>query len=216
MNKVFTKELRKKLYHGEEEFTIPDGFNIIGSTAFQKCTNLKRIIIPSTIGLIRKMAFWKCTALEEVVENFPYRQSCTISDRAFACCTNLKSIPFCGSLGKIGEKAFYNCESLTMVSIKYGIQTISDGAFYGCTKLECINIPESVEYISWGAFAHCPNLRSVFIENMDCDITQSSFDRARNEKMIVYHDPVKNTYKQVNHIVRGGYYLITKKENCND
>ncbi len=77
---------------GETEVVIPDGVKKIGSSAFERCKNLKSITIPDSVT--------------------------SIGESAFAECTNLKSIIIPDSVTSIGEDAFENCDNITVYASK--------------------------------------------------------------------------------------------------
>lgn len=79
---------------------------------------------------------------------------------AFRDCKKLEEVEF-KSPAKIQEYAFMDCTSLKTVTLKEGIEKISDGTFKGCTKLSKINIPNSVTKIEKQAFANCKSLKSI-------------------------------------------------------
>lgn len=50
-----------------EQLILPEGVEIIGSSAFAECIELERIVFPSTIKRVDESAFLGCRALKEVI-----------------------------------------------------------------------------------------------------------------------------------------------------
>jgi len=80
----------------------------------------------------------------------------------------------------------------TDVTIKDGIESISDSAFYGCKKLINVSIPKSVKFIGEKAFQCCDNLKSVNLENSSIKtIGKLAFADCRNLKSIIFPETIK-------------------------
>ena len=85
---IVDKKWVKNNYHGEAEFTIPDGASVIDKGAFGCCESLTSIHIPDSVMRIR--------------------------DWAFAECKKLTSIHIPDSVTRIENCAFKNCDNLTI------------------------------------------------------------------------------------------------------
>ena len=94
---------------------------IIASHAFERCADLKSIVIPNTVQYIGDRSFFGCSELESVV------------------------IP--ESVTEIGEGAFMDCPKLKSVKMPSSLECIGDMAFSGCSSLKSINIPSPVSSI---------------------------------------------------------------------
>lgn len=116
-------------YHGEKDFTIPDGTTELDEHAFADIKSLISVKIPNSVK--------------------------TIGILAFEGCENLKSVAIPESVTSIGEYAFGYCDNLTLATIANGVTEIKPYAFYG-SALECIEIPNSVTCIGEKAFGNCP------------------------------------------------------------
>jgi hypothetical protein len=141
MTKVFTKKLRKELYHGESEFVIEEGYDIIGSEAFRDCDTLIKIYIPRSVKEIRK--------------------------NAFECCIHMETVEFAetSALKRIDDCAFYRCGSLKGIKFPHGLETIGNSAFELCTSLTSIDIPVGVLKLGRFAFSDCDSLTNVDLSN---------------------------------------------------
>lgn len=97
-----------------ENFTVPEGAEVINRYAFFGCTSLKSINIPSSVEKIDISAFEQ-SALESVTIAEGVK---TIGDRAFAACNSLKEITLPESVETVQYYAFLsdNLEKFTVLS----------------------------------------------------------------------------------------------------
>jgi len=56
------------------DITIPETVHTIGASAFEKCSDLKKIILPENVDAIESDAFRECTDLESITIENPYCQ----------------------------------------------------------------------------------------------------------------------------------------------
>ncbi|MCH5335471.1 MAG: leucine-rich repeat protein [Alistipes sp.] len=166
---------------------------IVDVGAFYNCTSLVSIEIPANVEIIGMSAFRKCSSLSTVtfekgskLKTFDGGQSHSIgagSDYAcgaFTDCTSLTTIEIPASVETIGVGTFKGCTSLTTVTFEKESSLkiikgdyVSDnskehelyGAFSDCTSLTSIEIPASVETIQTAAFSGCTSLTTVTFEN---------------------------------------------------
>ena len=128
-----------KLYSVQAE-----GVRTIGDSAFEDCTNLRKIAdMPELTG---------------------------IGDAAFRNCSNLVDYTFTEKLRKIGESCFENCISLQNVKIDGSLEGISRYCFYGCNRLKTVAISEAqkekLKLIGVQAFAECEMLTNLDLGGM--------------------------------------------------
>ena len=119
------------------------GLTSIGCNAFNKCTNLKSVMLPE--GL---------TTIEGTDED---------QGGAFAR-TGLEAIQFPSALMTIGSLAFQACENLKSIDFNGCTATIEGDAFSWLNSLEEITIPSTITLTGWFTFAGCGNLKTVTIE----------------------------------------------------
>ena len=153
-------------------YTIPNGIETIGESAFAFKDDLTSVTIPNSVTHIAKTAFYGCK--------------------------NLRSVTLPNSVVSIGEEAFYNCPNLESpifnehifvympksyageYTIPDGIEIIADGAFWGCENLTSVTIPNSVTSIGDDAFADCKNLTSIILPNSVVSIGARAFSLCEN------------------------------------
>lgn len=130
------------------DFSIPDGVESIGSSAFAYCAGLTGVTIPDSVTSIGNNAFSSCTGLTDVV------------------------IP--DSVNDMGNAVFSTCTNLTSVSLSGSVKTIWPSTFAGCASLTVVTIPASVTFIYGGAFNDCASLSCVIMEPTDAPTVNES------------------------------------------
>lgn len=133
--------------------TIPEGYDRIGTSAFENRTKITTFNLPRSLTLIGDKAFYTCTALASIELNEGLQN---IGKEAFEG-TNITSIKFPSSLKIIDDAAFFECKIFD-IKLNAGLKYIGNSAFAlkgnatsnGETTLE---IPASVRYIGPFAFA---------------------------------------------------------------
>jgi hypothetical protein len=118
-----------------DSYTIPNGVNSIGESAFEYCLGLTSITIPNSVT--------------------------SIGESAFGYCRGLASITIPNGVTSIGYGAFNGCSGLASVTIGNGVTSIGSSAFEGCSGLASVTIPNSVTSIGGYAFIGCTGLSSV-------------------------------------------------------
>ena len=155
----------------------------IGERAFERCTDLKSVIIPNTVTWIEGHAFSNCNKLSHI--NIPETVT-GIGYRAFSGCSSLLSLNVHKNVSYIGIGAFGACSGLVSITVD------SDNRYYdsrndcngiigtasGCLIAGCINthIPETVKSIGDDVFSWCENLKSIVIPNSVTTIGESAFE----------------------------------------
>lgn len=117
-----------------EEYTIPEGVEVMEYDSFYGQSNLRRIHLPSTLR--------------------------EIGDNMFIHCP-IESIEIPLGVTEISASLCECCKELETVSMPPTIKKIQIGAFNGCSKLKAIELPESIEYIDDNAFAGCLSLKHI-------------------------------------------------------
>ena len=170
---------------------IPPTVTEIGATAFQGCSQLKKVVIPDSVTSLGDKAFLNCTGLEEMeigagITTFPTglfmgagklrrvsfasNDSITaIPNDAFNGCARLEEFVMPASVQTIGSNAFKGCAGLTAVDFPATVTSIGASAYSGCTKLTqaAFNAGENPLAIGANAFQNCAGLTEVaFPENL--------------------------------------------------
>ena len=109
-----------------ETVVLASSVKSIGSHAFFRCPNLKKMLIPISVT--------------------------SIGNSAFAMCGSLSRLDIPNSVSYIGEGAFFSC-GLKSIVMPSSLKKIEDDTFSYCMSLTCVTIPASVTSIGNGAFS---------------------------------------------------------------
>ena len=176
------------------EVVINEGIKEIGEFFFMDYINLTSVTFPNSVIKISSDAFYNCKKIEEVVlgnkikdlsflkdVDSPLIKKITVSidnpyikeednvlysisgKRVLYVTKGVKEVSIKEGVEDISELAFFNCSSLKKVTLPVSLKRILNGAFYKCIKIEEINIPEGVEVIKDGAFYYCDNIKNFVI-----------------------------------------------------
>lgn len=153
---------------------IPDSVISVGFLAFNRCSNLKNILVSdgnkfySTIGGVlfdKKAETIICYPAGKTESEYTIPESVTsIDNSAFYGCNSLTSIVIPDSVSSIGDFAFSGCSNLTSIVIPNSVTSIGDYSFGECSSLTTtIDIPSSVTSLGYYAFSGCNNLTEIII-----------------------------------------------------
>lgn len=195
------------------EIVLPSTIRSIGTSAFQRTTGMKRIVVPS--GLIEESRnVFHGSGVEEVVLG---NGNTAIGGFAFLDCVNLKSIVLPSSLKSIEgyyeshpewnaqsfsgcialesvtigsgltdwEGAFQNLVSIKEVIAPNGVRDIPERAFKGCTGLEVLELSGSVTSISTQAFFNT-GLNSVVLPGSLAEMASGAFGSSQNLETVTF------------------------------
>jgi hypothetical protein len=139
---------------------VIEGYNRIGSAAFQYANGLNLITIPEGVISIGDYAFVN-TRLTSI--NIPASVT-TIGTTAFSSTTDLTDVSFApnSQLQRIEDFLFYNNISLISITIPDSVTTIGVNSFFNTIRLTSIAIPTSVTNIAENAF-YQSGLTTVYI-----------------------------------------------------
>ncbi len=141
---------------GLTTYTIPDGINEIGGSAFEGCEVLSSIALPPTLREIDDRAFANCLALSSITIPTGVTE---ISTSAFEGCTALQSIVLPATINEIDALAFKGCTALQ--SIYCAATTpprIAAGTFTDISAAAVIYVPTATVAAykaapSWSSYA---------------------------------------------------------------
>lgn len=124
-----------KYNHFLEEIILPDGVEIIDSSAFEECTSLQNVFLPP--------------------------QVVSLENRAFYNCRNLRNIHLSHVLRDIGAQVFSDCHSLKYLKLPKTLRSLGESALENCVALEEINLPDTLEVIPADCFRQCTSLKAL-------------------------------------------------------
>ena len=168
---------------------IPYGIEVIGESAFQRCSLLREIVIPPTVRRIGKGAFYGCKYLHSI--NLPSHLN-KIESLVFYGCQFLEKIDIPSGVEEIGVSAFNDCSSLKKIELPHSLKKIESSAFHNCSSLRSIRIPGSVKSLDgFLCFWKCEGLREIEIEE-GVEVLNSVFSDCTSVKTIVIPNSLKN------------------------
>ncbi len=181
----------------EEEVTIEDGVETIGSGAFYGNKKLRRVVVSESVSIIWAGVFKDCTNLSEVI--LPQSME-FISSRAFENCVNLKEITLPDGMTKLGDHVFAGCVNLREVILPDTIVQLYGGVFEGCKNLERVHLPAMAEGLDYGVetwiprvdgcfFKGCEKLKEVTIPKNIQKFMEGTFAGCTSIQKIVFENP---------------------------
>lgn len=123
-------------------YTIPDGVNIVGKSAFHSSIGLTSLDTGNTTKTISTFGFHSCPNLKNIILR---KSMVTLERMAFYKCDSLNSVVIEEGLLSIGHTAFEYCSSLKEITIPASVLNVSDYAFYNSTCLENIYVNDDNE-----------------------------------------------------------------------
>ena len=136
--------------------SIPNTVKIIGTRAFEWCSNLTSIVIPASVTCICDSAFYHCTYMTSAVIGSGVE---TIGAYAFDKCIKLTTIVIGNGVTTIGRSAFTNCRNQRTYTIYATTPpTIFNNIFYNGTSFnthckyvlsDCLEVYNSHPYGEW-------------------------------------------------------------------
>ena len=158
--------------------TFTSGINLtaIPNFFFNGCLNLMNITIPDMVTTIGESAFSGCVKLAAPVLS---QALTTINSSSFAGCTGFTNVVLSGhtSLTSIGANAFSGCKKVTMISLPSSIQTIYENAFTGNEKLTDIYIHKKEPFTVYdNSFGDRSNITLHLEDNTAKDAFQGNED----------------------------------------
>ena len=188
------------------EFTIPDDFTEIGTSAFSQCFALVSINIPNSVTMIGEDAFDDCTSLTSI---FIPESVNTIQICAFVDCTALTSINIPNGITRIDRRSWQRCSSLTTVTLPDSVTEIDFEAFDECTALTSINFPDGMTTIFESAFIDCTALTSIIIPDSITTIGEGAFWNCSSLTQIICNNPNLFTNQNINNRERVQFISIS-------
>ncbi len=143
-------------------FYVKPAVKYIGTSAFQGCTNIKKLSFHGATS-IGKKAFYECENLSTIESIDNDANFVDIGDYAFFGCSSLSELPGKSELKTIGNSAFGSCTALTKLDLHNysNLTSIGNDAFANCKLLETAVFPENLTTLGKRTFANCHALKEV-------------------------------------------------------
>lgn len=140
-----------------QSINFPSTLTSIGYEAFRE-TDLSEVNIPGSVENIGSNAFYRNKNLKKLTFG---EGLVNIEGTAFSECVSIDSIVCPSTLRTIGDATFSGCKNLKQISLNEGLVSINSYAFSGCTGLTDIVLPSTLEYCKGFAFNECGNIKTI-------------------------------------------------------
>ncbi len=179
-----------------EEYTVPDGVEVISKSAFSYQYSLKSVILPDSLKTIEDNAFWGCNKLKEVI--IPDGTE-FIGDYIFVNCSSLEIIDIPQSVSHIGRDAFSGTIFYSNLKSESDDFIIINNMLVGVTSSDSkIVVPSDITLISVRAFYNLSDLTEVVIPD-GCTVCVGAFYGCSALKSIIFGNncTLSGDYKDV-------------------
>ena len=144
---------------GIKFLVLPDNITNIGTSAFERCRNLERIMLPNSLSSLGRDAFTDCSSLQSIV----LPDSLTVIPYAcFYGCSALSEVVMSDNVVEICGLAFYDC-AISGISLSNNLRILRERAFMKCKYLTKISLPVSLRRIENTVFGSVP-LKNVYYD----------------------------------------------------
>jgi hypothetical protein len=131
----------------------------IGNEAFRQCSSLTSMTIPWRVEILGTSCFDVCTELKSV--RFPsHSKLVRVEESAFRSCVSLKSFCVPSCIEFIGQYCFSHCSAIETVTFPSDSKLIriEQCAFWFCVSLTSFHLPSLVESVGRDCFRGCHSL----------------------------------------------------------
>ena len=169
-----------------EEYTIPEGVEIMEDSFWLTEAKLKKIELPSTLRKMDVNTFIRCP-----IEEIELPEGITEVPE-FMCegCRKLKKVVLPSTIKEIKGGAFNCCSQLNEINLPESIKSIDDGVFRYTECLKYVKLPFQLEYISPELFYYS-GIEEIEIHENISDIGYWAFWGCNHLKRLVIPKTVK-------------------------
>lgn len=175
--------------------TMGNNLQVIGSDAFNGCSQLTKVVIPETVWAIYPNAFTDTPWYNSLTDEFvivgdslllKYNGTDTTvvlpdtikhTSAVFMGSETIKDVTIPDSVYTIGC-AMFSSSSISRVQIGNNVVLIDDSAFAYCYNLNYVNMPESLKTIEAYAFSSCTSLNYIKVGKNVEKIAEYAFFRS--------------------------------------
>ena len=203
---------------------IPASVRRISKEAFERCRNLREVVVLGNLEDIYYDAFSGC---DDITLILPNREICgkmkqswkenfsticiledpltdaviedgetEIPDSMYARLGDLKKVTIPNTVTKIGMNAFLSCRKLELSELPDNITSIGMSAFANCTSISELKLPGKLEEINDSAFLNCSEIKKITIPASVRFIGPLAFASCKNLKEIVFESLVESIDKE--------------------
>ena len=169
-----------------EEYSIPEGVEVLECDFFFKNAKLRKITLPGTLRKMEANAFIHCP-----LENLELPEGLTeVPEFMCECCRTLKKVVLPSTIKKILTGAFNGCRSLEEVNLPEGIEFIDESTFRLCESLKQVNLPSKLEIIR-AELVYGSGIESIEIHHNIKEIGYWAFWGCKQLKCLAIPESVK-------------------------
>ena len=145
---------------------VGEGITALGSSLFERCTNMTEISLPTTLTSIGERCFFMYSVggLKSLV--IPKNVN-TIAEKAFVCCA-IESVTIPFNVKEIGSYAFNGCEKLKSAYVDSPL--VSSFMFTQCSALSNLTLSKNVKSINAYCINYCGSLKEIIYEGTVTDL----------------------------------------------
>ena len=165
-------------------YRIPDGIEIINTSAFSFSTTFKEIIIPNSVKIIGNNAFDGCSIKRVTIPP----SVTTLQHKAFGQ-SRLVNVTVPATVQYMGDFMFDSCLFLESAVFENSLDSIPEGTFHCNTKLESVSFPNTVHKIGNDAFSNNYELKHFDFSRID-SLGERSFYQCKSLDTVILGDDI--------------------------
>ncbi len=145
---------------------VGEGITALGSSIFERCTNMTEVSLPTTLTFIGERCFFMYSigGLKSLVISKNVK---TIGEKAFVCCA-IESVTIPFNVKEIGSYAFNGCEKLKSAYVDSPL--VSSFMFTQCSALTNLTLSKNVKSINAYCINYCSSLKKITYEGTIADL----------------------------------------------
>ena len=170
-----------------EEYTIPEGVEIMEDSFWLTEAKLKKIELPSTLRKMDVNTFIRCP-----IEEIELPEGITeVPEFMCESCRKLKKVVLPSTVEEIKGGAFNCCSQLEEINLPESIESIEEGVFRYTECLKHVKLPSQIRYISSELF-YCSGIEEIDIHKNISDIGHWAFWGCNHLKRLVIPETVES------------------------
>lgn len=170
-------------YKGDiKTVVLPAGITIIGSSAFDSCSNLTNVNFPTSLTHINTNSFHGTKIGSLDLSNNTSLVS--IGAFAFRYCRSLTTVKLPDQLTTIEQYTFSNCSSLTTLKLPANLATIRNDAFAYLPITE-VEFPATLTVLEGNSFRDT-SLRTIIFAGMNAPTSANAFSNVPGNGTVYY------------------------------
>ena len=170
-----------------EEYSIPEGVEVMEDSFWLTEAKLKRIQLPSTLRKMDVNTFIRCP-----IEELELPEGITeVPEFMCECCRELKKVVLPSTVKEIKGGAFNCCNKLNEINLPECVEYIEDGGFRYTESLKYVKLPPQIEYISPELF-YCSGIETIDIHEHITSIGYWAFWGCVHLKRLIIPNTVKS------------------------